>query len=67
MDQILVDCGPSGDVHVGDEVVLIGRQGGAEITAEEWATRTDTIVYEVLCRIGPRLPRRYVGGVEPGT
>ena len=41
----------------GDEVVLIGRQGGEEITAEEWADRLDTIVYEVLCGIGPRVPR----------
>ena len=62
MDQIVVDCGPSGDVRAGDEVVLLGRQGEEEVTAEEWAARTDTIAYEVLCRIGPRVPRRYVGG-----
>ena len=62
MDQIVVDCGPEGDVAPGDEVVLIGRQGDEEITAEEWAERTDTIVYEVLCRIGPRMPRRYLRG-----
>jgi alanine racemase len=62
MDQIVVDCGPTGDVSAGDEVVLLGRQGNEEVTAEEWAMRTDTIAYEVLCRIGPRVPRRYVGG-----
>jgi alanine racemase len=62
MDQIVVDCGPTGDVQAGDEVVLLGRQGDEIVTAEEWAARTDTIAYEVLCRIGPRVPRRYVGG-----
>jgi alanine racemase len=61
MDQLLVDCGPDADVQVGDEVVLLGRQGQEEITAEEWAARLDTISYEVVCGIGPRVPRRYVG------
>jgi len=53
MDQIVVDCGPGDDIAVGDEVVLIGRQGGAEITAAEWAERTGTLPNEILCRIGP--------------
>jgi len=46
-------------VAVGDEVVLIGDQGDECITAEEWAERLDTIAYEVVCGIGPRVPRRY--------
>ncbi len=59
MDQIVVDCGPAGfsDVEVGDEVVLIGRQGDDEVTADEWAGLLGTISYEVLCGIGPRVPR----------
>ncbi len=59
MDQIVVDCGPPGSarVAVGDEVVLIGRQGDEEVTAAEWAQRLGTISYEVLCDIGPRVPR----------
>jgi alanine racemase len=59
MDQIVVDCGPvrSAPVAVGDEVVLIGRQGTEEITAGEWAELLGTISYEVLCSIGPRVPR----------
>jgi alanine racemase len=61
MDQIVVDCGPEGDVAVGDEVVLIGRQGPEEITAQDWADRLDTIAYEVVCGIGPRVPRTYSG------
>ena len=58
MDQLMVDCGDD-DVSVGDEVVLIGRQGSDEITADEWAARLDTIAYEVVCGIGPRIQRRY--------
>jgi alanine racemase len=62
MDQLLVDCGPDADVAPGDEVVLLGTQGDEEITAAEWARLTGTIAYEVLCGIGPRVARRYVGG-----
>ena len=61
MDQLLVDCGPDADVQLGDEVVLLGRQGEEEITADEWAARLDTVNYEVVCGMGPRVPRRYVG------
>jgi alanine racemase len=60
MDQLMVDCGPDAEVHVGDEVVLIGRQGDDEITAWEWAEALGTIGYEVLCGIGPRVPRVYL-------
>jgi alanine racemase len=58
MDQLMVDCGDD-EVWEGDEVVLIGEQGGERITAEEWAQRIGTIAYEVVCGIGPRVPRRY--------
>jgi alanine racemase len=60
MDQIMVDCGPDADVAAGDEVVLIGRQGEEEITAQEWADLLETIAYEVVCGIGPRVPRTYI-------
>jgi alanine racemase len=56
MDQLMVDCGDD-PVQRGDEVVLLGRQGDESITAEEWASRLGTIGYEVLCGIGPRVPR----------
>jgi alanine racemase len=58
MDQLMVDCGDL-DVTVGDEVVLLGRQGGEQITADEWAVRMDTIAYEIVCGIGPRVPRHF--------
>jgi alanine racemase len=59
MDQLLVDCGPSAPVCVGDEVVLLGRQGDEEVTAEEWGEKLGTINYEVVTRVGPRLHRAY--------
>jgi alanine racemase len=62
MDQILIDCGPGSTVADGDEVVLLGRQGDEEITAWEWAGRTSTIGYEVVCGVSGRVPRSYVGG-----
>lgn len=57
MDQVMVDCGPNAEVAVGDEVVFIGQQGAEHIGADDWATRLDTISYEILCGIGARVPR----------
>ncbi|HEU4320842.1 MAG TPA: alanine racemase [Acidimicrobiia bacterium] len=59
MDQIVVDVGDL-DVAVGDEAVLLGSQGEVEVTADDWAAQLDTISYEVVCSIGPRVPRRYL-------
>ncbi len=64
MDQIMVDCGEDSSVQPGDEVVLLGRQGDEEITADEWAALLGTISYEILCGIGPRVPRV---GQRPST
>lgn len=58
MDQFMVDVGQH-EVHVGDEVVLIGRQGAEEITLLEIAQLCDTIPYEILCQFNDRLPRIY--------
>jgi alanine racemase len=62
MDQITVDCGDDAGVAAGDEVVLLGRQGDESIDAWEWASRLGTIAYEVVCGVGPRVHRTYVGG-----
>jgi alanine racemase len=59
MDQIVVDCGDD-RVEVGDEVVLIGDQGDDAIGVDEWANLTGTISYEIVCGVGPRLPRRFI-------
>lgn len=58
MDQLMVDCGDD-PVAVGDEVVLLGRQGDEAVTANEWGERLGTIGYEVVCGIGARVPRVY--------
>jgi alanine racemase len=60
MDQIVVTMGDD-PVEIGDEVVLLGRQGDDEIDADEWAERLDSVSWEILCGFGPRLPRRYRG------
>jgi len=57
MDQIIVDCGADDSVRPGDEVVLLGRQGDEVITADDWADVVGTISYEVVCGVGPRMPR----------
>ena len=56
MDMLVVDCGDDA-VQPGDEVVLLGRQGDEEITADEWAERAGTISWEILCGVGARVPR----------
>ena len=60
MDNVGVVLGPDTDVRVGDEVVLIGSQGGERILAEEVARRLGTINYEVTTGLLPRVPREYV-------
>jgi len=59
MDQCMVEVGDA-PVQVGDEVVLIGKQRGKEITVEEVAAHLNTINYEVVCQISSRAPRIYL-------
>ena len=59
MDQIVIDVGDA-EVHPGDEVIVLGDQGNSEVNADDWARILDTISYEVVCGIGPRVPRRYL-------
>ncbi|HET7560715.1 MAG TPA: alanine racemase [Limnochordia bacterium] len=61
MDQMMIDVGGY-EPQIGEEVVLLGRQGDAAITADEIAGWLDTINYEVTCMIGGRVPRRYRNG-----
>ena len=65
MDQFVIDLGPGGEgepePRVGDEAVLFGPGDGATPTAQDWADATDTIGYEIVTRIGPRVPRVYSG------
>jgi alanine racemase len=59
MDQLMIDCESDSSVMVGDEVVLIGKQGEHSVTADDWADVLDTIGYEIVCGISPRIFRRY--------
>jgi alanine racemase len=59
MDQSMVNLGPETEAKVGDEVVLIGKSGGEEITCYEWAEKLGTITYEVTCQINSRVERVY--------
>ena len=59
MDQVMIDCG-NDDVQVGDEAVLIGKQGESQITANDWARQMETIGYEIVCGISARVPRNYL-------
>lgn len=61
MDQCTVSLGQHGEAYNGDEVVLIGKQGNQEIKAEDLAILLDTITYEIVCGIGERVPRVYIG------
>jgi len=58
MDMITIDVTGT-DVSPGDEVVLIGRQDEDEITAREIAASIGSIPWEVMCRLGARVERRY--------
>ena len=61
MDQLVLDLGPDFAGAAGDEVVLLGRGADGEPTAQDWAEAAGTINYEIVTRMGPRLPRVVVG------
>lgn len=60
MDQCMIDVTDIPGVRKYDEVVLIGSQGDKTILADEIAEKTGTINYEIVCRIGKRVPRVYI-------
>ena len=60
MDQLVVDVGDD-VVSAGDEVVLFGPGSDGEPTAQDWAEATGTINYEIVTRVGGRVPRVYRG------
>jgi len=62
MDMFMVDVTDlPDDVETGERVVLLGRDGNENITADELGAASDTISYDILCGISERVPRRYVG------
>lgn len=62
MDQMVLDLGADSPARAGDEVVIIGREADGEPTAQDWAAAIGTINYEIVTRLGPRVPRRYPEG-----
>ena len=61
MDQFVVDVGDD-PVETGDEVVLFGDPLTGAPSADDWGDAADSIGYEIVTRIGARVPRRYLGG-----
>jgi alanine racemase len=60
MDMCMVDVSAV-DAKLGDEVVLLGAQGGQRIDADELASWAGTIPWEIFCGVSKRVPRVYVG------
>lgn len=65
MDQFVLDLGPGARESAGERVVLFGSGADGEPTAEDWARSAGTISYEIVTRLGARVPRVYVGGEVP--
>ncbi|EYR62059.1 alanine racemase [Actinotalea ferrariae CF5-4] len=61
MDQVVLDLGPDAAEQAGDTVVLFGSGADGEPTAEDWAQVAGTISYEIVTRVGARVPRVVVG------
>jgi alanine racemase len=64
MDQTMLDVTIAPDAGVGDEVTLFGTSGNESMAIDEVATLANTINYEVVCAVGSRVPRIYMGETE---
>jgi alanine racemase len=62
MDALMIDVTDMPNVHTGDEVVLLGKSGDEEITADELGELAGSFSYEILSGMSVRLPRIYRGG-----
>ncbi|MBE7010926.1 MAG: alanine racemase [Ruminococcaceae bacterium] len=60
MDQCMIDVSSVNTINVGDEIIIMGKRGDAQITADDLAELIGTISYEILCATGERLPRVYI-------
>ena len=57
MDQMMVDITGSNDIKIGSTLVLLGSDGDKTISPLEWAIKSDTIPWEILCSFKNRLPK----------
>ena len=64
MDMCMVDITDVPEVQVGDTVTVVGRDGDAAITWDDWADQLGTISYELVCDINKRVPRLYLKNGE---
>lgn len=64
MDQCMIDVTDVNNISIGDEVILFGKDGCAEVAVEELAEKMGTINYEILCMVGKRIPRIYIRNGE---
>ena len=62
MDQMMVDVTHIPGAAVGDQVTLVGSDGGETIAMEEISAQADSFNYEFVCGISRRVPRQYVQG-----
>lgn len=60
MDQCMVQLDDIPEAKIGDEVVIVGKQDGEEITVDQIAETWKTIPYEVICGLASRMPRYYI-------
>jgi alanine racemase len=60
MDLVMIDVSKVEDVQVGDEVILMGRDGSEDVSCAELAEKAGTIPWEIVTRIGTRVRRVYV-------
>jgi alanine racemase len=68
MDQVVLDLGEvTSDIKAGDVAVLFGPGDDGEPTAQDWAEAAGTISYEIVTRLGARVPRRYTGADAQGV
>lgn len=63
MDQFVVDLGPESKAKAGDWVIIFGNGSHGEYTADDWGAASQSINYEIVTRIGPRVPRIYTSHV----
>ncbi len=59
MDQFVVDLGPDSTAQSGDWVTVFGTGSEGDYTADDWGAASNSINYEIVTRIGPRVPRIY--------
>ena len=57
MDQLMIDISDSNDINVGDTVLLLGQDGDHYISPVDWASKSSSITWEILCAFKNRLPR----------